>query len=142
AGSLPVVSTLEKTPSHAPGLLRTEDLQIPIDGDVSKLNGTVTVDLGEVNFATRPVFGEFIKALGGQQQGTIGRSIEPFTVRITDGVLEYDKYSLPIGEFSIQTRGRVDLVNRTMNVVTYVPLFALSDEAAGMFNTSLAGRVP
>ena len=56
-------------------------------------------------------------------------------------VATYDRFRLPLGEFSIETRGTVDLVNKKVNLVTYVPFFALTDEAMGPLNTGLGGRL-
>ncbi len=141
AGGLPLVQSLEKTDKDKPALITAEKLTLPIDNDLAKLNGKVTIDLGVARFTTNNLIGKIVKGLGGRSAGTLGRKIEPFVVNMDHGVVKYDRFSLPVGEFSLDTRGEVDLVKRTINVVTYVPLFALTDEAAGLFNTGLAGKI-
>ena len=140
-GSLPVVGTLEKRAEDEPGVVRAENLTLPIDGDLSKLNGRVTIDPGIARFTTSGGFQSLLKVAGQRQEGLLGRKIEPFVVNIQRGVLSYDRFGLPLGEFSIETTGSVDLVNRRMDLVTYVPFFALTDEVAGSLSTNLAGAI-
>lgn len=141
AGGLPLVQSLEKTPQDKPATITAEGLTVPIDNDLTKLNGTVTIDLGVARFTTSNLIGKIVKGLGGRSEGSIGRKIEPFVIHLDHGVVKYDRFTLPVGEFGLDTRGEVDLVKRTINVVTYVPLFALTDEAAGVLNTGLAGKI-
>ncbi|HLP85278.1 MAG TPA: hypothetical protein VK157_13095, partial [Phycisphaerales bacterium] len=67
--------------------------------------------------------------------------LEPLSVTVTDGVATYPKWRVPLGEFTIESEGTVDLVNRQVDVVTWVPLGALTDRAAGMFNTGLGSAL-
>lgn len=141
SGGVPLVESVEKTKEDKPALLTTEGLRAPIDGDLRKLNGQVKVDLGVARFTTKSVLGDLIKAAGGKAGGSVGQKIEPFVVNIKDGVATYDQFALPIGEFKLQTKGTVDLVQRQVNVVTYVPFFALTDEALGAFKVGFGGNM-
>ena len=71
----------------------------------------------------------------------IGQRLEPLTVTVQNGVATYPKWRLPLGEFVIETEGTVDLVNRQVDVVTWIPLGALTDKAAGVFNTGIGGTL-
>jgi len=138
-GSLPVVGTLEKRREDQPAVIRTENLTLPIDGDLSKLSGRVTIDPGVARFSTYGGFAALLRALDQRERGMIGGKIEPFVVNMHNGVLSYDRFRLPLGEFTLETKGSVDLVNRRMDLVTYVPFFALTDEVAGRLSTGLGG---
>lgn len=140
SGGLPLVDSLEKTAEDQPATVVAEKLTVPLDNDMTKLNGKVTVDPGVARFTTRSSLGGFIKNLGGKQSGTIGRKLEPFVVNINKGVLQYDRFKLPFGEFALETSGQVDLVQRRMKVTTYAPFFALSDEALGRLKVGLPGN--
>jgi hypothetical protein len=140
-GSIPVVGTLEKHAADEPGIVRAENLTLPVDGDMRKLNGQITIDPGVARFTTGGGFQTLLKQTGQRQQGLIGGKIEPFVVNIREGVLSYDRFRLPLGEFSIETTGTVDLVKKRMDLVTYVPFFALTDEVAGALSTNLAGAI-
>jgi hypothetical protein len=141
AGGLPLVQSLEKTPQDEPATITTERLFVPLDNDLRKLSGKVTVDPGVARFTTNNFIGQIVKGIGGRDAGSLGQKIEPFVVNIDKGVANYERFNLPVGEFALATRGQVDLVNHTMNVVTYVPFFALTDEAAGKLNLGLAGKL-
>lgn len=140
SGGLPLVDSLEKTAEDQPATVVAEKLTVPLDNDMTKLNGKVTVDPGVARFTTRSSLGGFIKNLGGKQSGAIGRKMEPFVVNINKGVLQYDRFRLPFGEFALETSGQVDLVQRRMKVTTYAPFFALSDEALGRLKVGLPGN--
>ncbi len=142
---LPMVGTFQKTKEDGPAALTATGLTVPIDGDLRKLNGQLTLNVGQVRFETSKKFASILKILDQRQQGLVGQKLAPFTATITNGVMSYERYALPLGEFSVETQGVVDMVNRQLDVVTFIPLGALSDEAAGKFNTDLGkllGNLP
>ncbi|MBX3404914.1 MAG: hypothetical protein KF699_16000 [Phycisphaeraceae bacterium] len=141
AGGLPLVASMEKSASDDPAVVEMNDLIVPLDGDLSRLGGTISVDPGVARFTTRTFIGSLLKAVGGRAEGQLGRKIDPFVVKIDKGVATYERFRLPLGEFSIETKGQVDLVKRTMNLTTYVPFFALTDEAMGPIRLGLGGRL-
>ncbi|HYE02994.1 MAG TPA: hypothetical protein VD963_07140 [Phycisphaerales bacterium] len=140
--ALPTIASVEKTREDQPALLTAEGLTAPLDGDMRKLNGVITVDPGVARFETIGGLGQLLKLGGGRRQGVVGQRLEPFTLRAENGRLSYDRFRLALGEFDLETRGVVDLVSRQVDVITYVPLFALSDEVAGALNTNLSRVLP
>ena len=141
AGSVPVVDSLEKSPADRPAIIEMTNFKAPLDGNLARLSGRISVDLGVTRFTTKSVFSRIVKAAGGKEQGTIGRRIEPFIVDINAGVLDYQRFTLPLGEFNLQTQGQVDLVNRQIKVTTYAPFFAIAEEALGPIKTGLTGKL-
>ncbi len=142
AGSLPLVENLEKSGTDEPATIIAEGLTVPIEpnADLRKLNGRLTVDVGVAKFTTNDLIGKIIKSIGGKDGGAIGRKIEPFVVNISRGVATYERFKLPFGEFNLETRGQVDLVQKQVNVVTYAPFFALSEEALGKIRIGIPGK--
>ncbi len=138
---LPNLASFEKKPEDGPAIIQATGLRMPINGDLSQLNGDVKIELGQARFTTSDVFGKLLNAVGGKTSGAIGQRIEPFVVSVKNGVATYERFTLPLGEFRIATRGTVDLVKQDLDVVTYVPFGALTDEAAGKFNTGLGGKL-
>lgn len=137
---LPQLATIEKRPEDGPATVSVTDLRAPIDGDWSKLNGTIVLDLAQARLQVSSMFGQLLKLAGQQANSTVGRRLEPIRVVAQNGVLRYDRVTIPLGEFMLQTSGAVDLVNRQVDVVTYVPFGALSDEAAGLLGNDI-GRL-
>lgn len=138
---LPIVASVEKTEKELPASVVGNGLQVPLDNNLSKLAGNFVLEPGEVRFKTGGGFSKFLGAISQKQEGTIGKKLKPLTVNIVSGVAKYQRWELPVGEFSVQTEGTIDLVQRRLEVYTYVPFAALSDEAAGAFKASL-GNVP
>jgi hypothetical protein len=142
---LPSVGLLEKRPEDGPATIKATGFTAPLDGDLRKLNGQVVIDLGQARFATGGLFASILKVTGQKGAGEVGRRLEPINVAIKQGVASYDKITIPLGEFTFASRGTVDLVNKQMDVITYIPVGALTDEAAGILNTgagSVFSRLP
>lgn len=140
---LPLIGSLEKRPPDAPATLSTNALRVPTSTatpeDLRKLNGQLVLDLGEVRFQTGGAFQSILKAVGTKDAGTVGRRLEPLTVDITNGVVQYQRFQIPLGEFNVGTEGSYDLVTKRIDFITWIPAGALADEAAGLFNTGLGG---
>jgi hypothetical protein len=128
---LPIMGTVEKTPKEAPGVVDASNMTVPLGNDMSKLNGHVTVDPGEARFGTSGAFATILKSIKQRQAGTVGQRLEPLNMDIKSGVITYQKWRVPIGDFSVDTEGTVDLVKRTIDVETWVPFGALGEEAIG-----------
>lgn len=137
---LPMVGTFEKKAEDGPAVITATGLAVPIDGQLQKLNGKVVLDMGKARFQTSGVFSKLLKFTGQKQAGEVGRNLQPITVDVKDGVATYDKVTIPLGEFNLATRGTVDLVQKKLDVITYIPFGVLTDEAAGLFNTG-AGKL-
>lgn len=137
AAGMPLVSTFEKPRSLNPATVQGEAITLPMDGNMANLNGRFAVDLGEIQFSSSNLLGSLLKAAGGQASGVAGRRLQPFNFTITSGVVNYDKFTLPLGEFSISTTGKVNLVDNSMDLIVYLPVGAVADDALGMFNIGL-----
>jgi hypothetical protein len=146
SSGLPLIGTFEKRPEDGPALLTATGLTLPLNHDLTELNADLLFDFGRARFQTSGAFSSILKAVGAQGAGEVGRKLEPLNIAVRKGVISYERYTLPLGEFSVQTQGTVDLVSRQVDLVTFIPLGALSDEAAGVFNTGLGkllgGAVP
>lgn len=138
---MPLVSTFEKPRSLQPATVRGDAITLPMDGNLANLNGRFAIDPGEIQFASSDILGSILKFAGGQSSGVAGRRLQPFTFTIASGVVNYDKFSLPLGEFTISTSGTVDLVGNRMDLLVYIPVGALADDALGMFNLGLGSAL-
>lgn len=141
ADGMPLVSTFEKPRSLRPATLRGEGLTLPMDGNLANLNGRFSVDPGEIQFASSNLLGSMLKVAGGQSSGVAGRRLQPFTFTIASGVVSYDRFALPLGEFTVSTTGKVDLVAQRMDLLVYIPVGAVADDALGAFNIGLGSSL-
>ncbi len=69
------------------------------------------------------------------------REFSPFVITAKDGVLTYEKYSIPIGGDEIEASGTVDLVQREIDMILYVPHVMLAEYLVGEFKTGLSGLI-
>lgn len=148
---LPLVGSLEKTPQDAPALFTGSDMTVPLDGNLARLNATIEINPGECRFETSRGFTSLLKALDPRATGAAGVRIPPLSIRVQNGIASYPKWTLPLGDFSVETTGvvnltdapvrarrpdgrEVDLPARSLDVVTWIPAGALTDQALGLFN--------
>jgi hypothetical protein len=127
-------------PGRGPLVIASRDLRVPLDGDMRRLNGRVDVDIGVIDYTFREALGEFLDSTlftGGVDQ----RPIQPFAVNIVNGVATYDKFEIPVRNFFIKSRGTVDLVNNTVDVITYIPTVAASKGLVTKLNEGAAKGV-
>jgi len=130
---MPLVGTVEKKPTDEPALITASSMRVPLDNDMRKLDGEVLIDPGVARFTSGDTFGKILKAINQKSEANIGQRIDPLHVHIKQGVATYDTWAVPIGQNRLSTRGTVDLVNQTLDVITYVPLGALTEDVAGLF---------
>lgn len=133
----PFLNSFEKTAQDRPAVVTATGLQVPLDGDMRKLNGTVNIDLGTVKFKTDPKLAPLLKAIKARQAGEIGQKVPPFVANITNGVIRYEEVVLPIGDVTMKTYGKVNLVSRKIELIIMVPFAAVSDDLA-----ATVGRLP
>jgi hypothetical protein len=138
---IPELLMVEKRPEDGPAVIRTQGLSIPTNGDWSKGQGKVTVALGTARFRTSSVLSGVLKATGQREQGSLGRRIDPINITMVNGVITYQPFDLPIGDLTLHSEGTVNLPANTMDVLVWIPMAALSDEAAGKFNTGLGSAL-
>ncbi|MCE7973835.1 MAG: hypothetical protein DYG92_05820 [Leptolyngbya sp. PLA1] len=151
-GMTPLLGALEKTRDDAPAMLTATGLVAPLDGDMRKLNGDVTIDPGQCRFETAGLFSSVLKNLGQRTAGAAGTRLEPLAIQVRSGVATYGPWRVPVGEFSMilqadqdsMSRG-IDLNAKQIDMVVWIPAGALADKAAGQLNTglgSLLSRAP
>ena len=121
---VPLVCQVEKPSGAAPAAIEVDALALPLDGDLSKLEGTLRVDLGEVSFAFFPG----LSGLFGPQAAPKALALPAFRVPIQKGVVRYDKLVLPIGGRSFAFHGSYDLVKGELALGTEVPLYILGSK--------------
>ena len=120
---VPLVCEVTKPEGAAPASVEVDALSLPLNGDLSKLDGLLRVDLGEINYAVLPG----LKGLfGSQAQKPV--KLPAFAVPIQKGVVRYDKLVLPIGGHEYSFHGSYSLVDGAMQLGTSIPLELLGSK--------------
>ena len=144
---VPIAAEFEKTTGDEPGEVFAPQIFLPMDGDVTKLNGVVVLNPGTLQFQTTSLFRSVLDIANQKQQGVVGRKLKPLTVAVTNGVIRYGhtkqegRYSLPIGEFDVELEGIIDLPQKKLDMIVWIPAAGVADETLGVFGLGNIGNV-
>jgi hypothetical protein len=154
---LPVIGSLEKTKDDEPAkVIFNTPIAVPLDGNMDRLNGQLTLDIGTARFGTADIFQKVLKLAQQKTAGEVGNRLPPLKVTMANGLVSYDRYAIPFGEFKLETQGAINLSTkarqiregggadsnmlgpRQLEVITFVPSGAFVAEAVpGVQNISL-----
>jgi hypothetical protein len=124
---LPLVVDVEKPEGADPCSFRVHELAYPLDGDLSRLDATVELELGEVVYRLLPGLEGSFK--GDASKGR-RRDVRPLTVRIVQGTAHYDGLPIDIDGHDIGFRGSFGLTDQRLALSADVPLAALGRDFA------------
>lgn len=126
-GSLiPFLVDVKKAEGASPVLLRLYDCELPLDADLSKLNGKLRLDLGAVQYQLLPQFEEWL----GDRTRVHDTVIKPLDVVIEGGKAKYERLPLPIGDKELVFQGSLDLATRGLSLTGDVPLSVLGSRVS------------
>lgn len=128
---LPLCVNARKPQGASPVNLSVRKFQLPLDGDLSKLNAVVELELGDILYDLLPGLSSALAPLGlqGASQGTA--KLGKMTLPIVNGVVSYDRLPISIGGKEIAFRGAFDLAKLEFDLATDVPLDALGSKVSG-----------
>lgn len=121
--------------------------RLPLDGDISRLNGDLLITLGQVEFNPRSPMFAMLRAARVTDATRLSGSIDPIHARIRDGVISYDQFVVSIHEIRMPYQGQINLAARSIDLRTTLPLGELLvtgisevPEEARMINVPLVTR--
>lgn len=118
-GSLvPMIVQPRKAEGAEPVMLTLADCSLPLDGDLSGLNGALMLDLGAVEYRLLPQFEEFL----GDKTRLRSSTFAPIEVQIESGVARYENMAIQIGDKSYSFVGSIALANKAMDFATEIPV--------------------
>jgi hypothetical protein len=133
----PVFSDIISAP---PIRWRVSSIQFPIDLDMTRLDGALQVEVGEVRLKrSNQLVGSLIVS-EGSADGSVPALIDPLRVEIAAGRLTYRDFRLSIGRFSsdwqnkLKMSGDIDLTRKPpyVNSISFeVPFQSIARTAAG-----------
>jgi hypothetical protein len=140
---VPVLGEVTKQVGDGPATARIENLSVPLHGasPLSGLEADFTIDIGTARFRTSTAFGSLLRLAQQKTDGEVGRRVEPMIGTVRGGVIRYERFSVPLGEFTLRSEGSYDLGTSRVDVTTFVPVGALSDQAMGLLNTGLGSQL-
>ena len=128
---VPILMGIAKPPDAKPVALRVEHYRFPLDGDMSKLDCDVVLDLGEVSYQLLPGLQDSLASFGTHESRRRTSTIAPITIAVRGGVASYDKLPLQIEGVTYLFGGTYDLAAGTLELATNIPLSKLGRGVAG-----------
>lgn len=97
-----------------------------LDNDVSKLQATVQIDIGEVELDSGSITMRILPMFNSTHVDSIPATFDPIHMEITNGVIRYKEFHLTLdNKYSIPYSGAINLVNRKLHLQSAVPLTGL-----------------
>jgi len=128
---VPLCVNAAKPPGASPVTLNVHDFQLPLDGDLRKLNGVVELDLGEITYDLLPGLTNTLAPLGLQSASQKTTNLKKLSLPIKDGVVGYDRLPISVGGRELAFKGSFDLATLELNFAGDVPLEVLGKQVSG-----------
>lgn len=98
------------------------EAMLPLDGDISRLNADIAMTIGEVDFDARSPLFALLQVARVADVNRLDGFIEPIQAQIRNGVIDYDQFIVTVAGRAIPYQGQINLVDRTVNLRTAMPL--------------------
>jgi hypothetical protein len=122
---IPLLVNLKK-PDASPVLLRATELTLPLDGDLSRLDGKLRLELGQVTCSLLPGLASEFAGLASKAIQTT--DIKPLDLSIEKGVVRYDRLPLKIDGRPIVLSGSYNLARGTLDLSSNLRLGDIGGE--------------
>jgi hypothetical protein len=122
---VPLCVNASKAPGSPPVGLSVQQFELPLDGDLRKLNALVELDLGEFSYDLLPGLSSTLAPLGLKSATQRTTKLDKLSLPIKDGVVSYDRLPISIEGHDIAFRGAFDLATLEYDLSTTIPLEAL-----------------
>lgn len=130
---VPLCLNATKPQGASPVALNVRKFELPLDGDLSKLNALVELELGDIAYDLLPGLSNTLAPLGLQGAGKRTAKLGKLSLPIVNGVVGYDSLPLSIGGQDLVFKGAFNLATQEFDLGTNLPLDALATK----FNTEL-----
>lgn len=99
---------------------------IPTDGDVSNLKADLEITVGAVEMDSGSTVLGLLAMANQSHKASFKGYIEPINVRIRNGILRYEIFSIKLDKYTLDYSGEVNLVDETVDLRTEIPLEGLA----------------
>lgn len=99
---------------------------IPVDGDVSRLNADIEIIVGEVEFDSGSITLGLLSIFNASNTETLPGYIEPIRANIRNGIVSYEKFNVRIDKYTLPFSGTIDLNRKYVDMRSQAPLMGLA----------------
>lgn len=115
----PIFSDISNTKN--PISLSVAPLMYPLDGEMSKLNGEVDLEVGEVTLQSTDAGSQILSLLEKNTTSSLQANIKPLKVKATNGLIEYSNFVIQIGKLSDGSYKQKLIFNGKVNLAANPP---------------------
>ena len=101
-------------------------VDIPVDGDVSRLNADIEIIVGEVEFDSGSISLGLLSIFNASNTETLPGYIEPIRANIRKGIVSYEKFNVHIDKYILPFSGTIDLNRKYVDMRSQAPLMGLA----------------
>jgi hypothetical protein len=106
--------------------VRISNASTTLGNDLSTLNGTINIDIGEVELDSGSLTMKLLPMFNTKHVEHIPAIFEPIHIVIKKGIVEYKEFRLTLAnKFSIPYSGTINLINRKLDLRSAIPLTGL-----------------
>jgi hypothetical protein len=124
SGLMPLLAGVR---SHSPtdrAVLEFQDLQLPLNGDLSQLSGNLRLDLGRVDGGLLGPLAQLWPAAARYQD----QRFQPLELTIAAGRVRYQGWTLRIGDYELPLSGDYSLLDGNLSLDARLPLAAIGGD--------------
>ncbi|MEO1583713.1 MAG: hypothetical protein AAFR96_03960 [Planctomycetota bacterium] len=142
ARAVPVIGRVTKSRDDGPAMFTATNVAFAIDAPspLDQLDADFTIDVGTARFQSSQAFGRLLRVTGQAEENEVGRRLEAMVGTVRQGQIEYERFRIPLGEFTLISEGAYHVTTKKTDITTYIPVGALSDQAMGILNTGIGSR--
>lgn len=134
----PLLADIRQT--EQPIKLTASNTLLPLDSDLLRLRADLELTIGKMAIDKGSALLQALTLINQTGNSVIDGSIEPIRAKIRNGVVTYDRFAVKIGSLTLAYNGRVDLVNKTVDIYTELPMDAMALGIKGL--GSKVGTIP
>lgn len=122
---VPLMVNASKPEGASPVGLRVRQFQLPLDGDLRKVNGMVELDLGQISYEFLPGLASSLDSFGVGELARKTTNLKPLSIPIKNGIAGYTALPVSINGVEYPFTGTYDLAKGEMKFAASLPLSVL-----------------
>lgn len=106
--------------------VRIDQATASVNGDYSKLNGHIIIDIGKANIDSNSMTMQLLTMFNPKLGGSVPVFFDPIDIQIHNGIATYNNFKITIAnKFQVLQTGTINLKTKELMITSVVPLTSL-----------------